>query len=74
MDGSTNQIWIMKRKKDFMMRTDKDFKDLVKEIKMEKLRNKTAKELLPDSRVTKMFTRVPGAKDFIIRSKLLEDK
>ena len=63
----------MKNKKDNIMRTDPEFKELVKEIKFAKLSNKTAKEILPDRRITKMFTRVPGVKDFIIKSKLIDE-
>lgn len=63
----------MKKRKNVIKRVDLDFAEMINDIKLEKIKNKTADRFLSDERITKMFTRVPNVKDFIIKSPLVED-
>lgn len=55
------------------IRVDKEFKKMLRDIKLEKVRNKTSNKLLSDKRLTLALTRVPNLKEFVIKEPLRDE-
>ena len=61
-------------KKTIPIRSDPMFHKMLNEIKLDRVRTGQNKILLSDRRLTLAMTRVPGLKDFILKSKIEDDK
>lgn len=59
--------------RDKIIRADMEFDKLLKEVKLEKIKNGTAKKLISDRRLTLAVTRIPEVRQRLIDSEISEE-
>ena len=56
------------------MRVDPTLKNLLKDIKLEKIKNGTAIKMLSDVRLSKAIAKIPNLKETLINARIKDEK
>jgi len=64
----------MIKKNSVILRADQRFKEMLKEINLERIKQGKSKEMLSQRRLTLAMTRIPNLKEFMIKSEIKNDK
>lgn len=60
--------------KDSIIRSDKEFKKFLREIKVERIKKGIDKEPLSDRRLTLAITRIPGIRDVLGKASITKEE